>query len=586
MMCDILFITPNLSSAVKHEINGTMLLGTLLLEDGFDVKILRFSEIEGYNTNYPVFIEDFLGKILVRKPRCVSFYSVWTDYHVVLRLCEELRKRDSSIHLVIGGPQGSALAMDTMRAFPSVDFICVGEGENTVVPFFRRMLRGEGADFSEIPGLYFRKDGQIVHNDAPIPLSDLESLPFWDERLLMEEYTDELGRCDPDRYFMPVDAGRGCPYNCVFCSTSGFWHRTYRLKSADRIMADIRYFHDRFGYRSFLLSHDALTANTQLMEQLCDRIMESGLGISWECSTRIDCVTPELILRMKESGMKNIHMGIETGSERMQKLTNKNLDLTRVKSVVKFLLSQGIHIFLFFIYGFPEETEEDLNQTLELTFELLDMGVQDIQLNPCLYSPQTEMTARYFDQLEFDDSLESLVMTKFGCLEEIDMIRNNKSLFTTLYRLKGTLHDVYPYAKHLLPLYMKFPQTARYVRQLYRGDNLRFCRDFQERNGDVVKLSVRSFQEILDRDPLQVMLNTISALDAPHVSLVRELLRFEADVEWIRAAPAGTRCQKTYGFHYYEYKLGCPIDEFSCASSEILMEKQDGKAVIKLVSLR
>ena len=109
-MSDIVFVTPTLSSSLKHEINGTLLLGTFLLQEGFDVRIVRFSEIEGYNVNYAEFIQNITDKLIEAKPKCVSFYSIWNTYHITQRLCREIKRRDPNIITVLGGPHSSLLA--------------------------------------------------------------------------------------------------------------------------------------------------------------------------------------------------------------------------------------------------------------------------------------------------------------------------------------------------------------------------------------------------------------------------------------------------------------------------------------------
>lgn len=583
-MCDVLFVIPNLSSSVKHEVNGTMILGTILLNAGFDVEILRFSEIAGYKQNYPEFVENAVSDILARRPKCVSFYTLYTNYHIVLRLCEELKKRDSTLPLVLGGPQGSALAQETLLRFPSVDFVCTSEGEYTAVPFFSRLLRSEGPAFSDIPGLYFREEGQIKHNPRFTPLADLDSLPFWDDRLLMKEYNGKSEQQDPREYYMPVEVGRGCPYNCTFCNTSTFFRRTYRLKSPERIVKDIRFFKDKFGYQSFLLSHDALTANSQLISDLCDRITEANLDINWECSTRLDCLTPELVEKMKQSGLRKIHAGIETGSERMQKLTNKNLDLNQVKSMIKSLLDQKMYFVLFFVYGVPEETEEDLNDTLTMVLDLCDQGAPEVHMNLCMFAPDTALTARHLDELVYDPSKIPVVWNKFGFYEEHQMILAHKPLFSINYHLPTPVRDRYTYAKYLAMLYQIFPRTARYVRYFYHGDYLKFYRDFYENNLDLMNKGIPAVEKAMNTDPLELMLNTIRNIQDPAISYARELLRFEMDLLRIQRAKAGTVVRKHYGFRYHEYKLGCTIDQFTEGTSEILMVNRNGRVSVNLVN--
>lgn len=572
-MTDILFVTPNVDNAAKCELNGSLILGTLLLAEGFDVSMLRYHEIEGYLTDYPRFIEDSVEKILASTPRTVSFYTVYNAYHIVLRICKEIKKRDSSIITILGGPNSTALAEETLSAFSEVDYICVGEGENTVVPFFNRILREGGEYFEDIPGVYYRKNGQVIHTTLEIPLTNLETLPYWDDRLIKEPYTAKDERADPSLYFMPVEVGRGCPYNCTFCSTCVMWKRNYRLKSPERIVNDIRFFKNRFGYKSYLLAHDALTVNQKMTEDLCDKLIESDLNITWECSTRVDCISLELIDKMIAAGMKRIHMGIETGSMRMQKLTNKNLDLDRTKKMVKLLLDKGIDIYLFFIYAIPEETEEDFNETLELMFDFCDMGVRDVRLIICMFTPDSALTNRYIDQLVFQPEKQSAIMDKFGSKEEIDMLKSHKALFASYYHLPSTLTEKYPYAKQLILLYQKFRKTAHYVRQLYKGDNLRMCRDFHDNNAELLAMKVSEMEKWLNDNPLIAMLNTIQNLEEPRLKQVQSILRYEWDVRCIAREPEGTMWNRTYDFRYVELLKGIPAEKLSDGTSQLLLIK-------------
>ena len=462
----------------------------------------------------------------------------------------------------------------------TVDFVCAGEGEETVVDFFKRLLRNEGVLLHEIPGVCYKQDGKLIQNPEHPLLHDLNDLPQWDDRLLLPQYTGKSEQKTPNNYFMPVEVGRGCPFNCTFCSTSRCWHRTYRLKNAKRIVSDIKYFKEKFGYTSFLLSHDALTANKSLITEMCDEIIKEDLQITWECSTRIDCMTPKLIDKMKESGLRHVHMGLETGSERMQKLTNKNLDLSKTIETVKLLLSKKIITTIFFIYGFPEETEEDFNKTLEMIFDLCDLGAQDIQLIYCTFSPGTVITQKYYDQLVFDPELEMLGLTYFGCKEEIDLLAQHKALYTTFYQMHNKVRDEYVYAKYISLLYQRFPKTARYVRYLYNGNYLAFYKDFEANNMDVIQQGIQTLNEQIKKDPLTLMLKTIQHISDPMAAKVRDLLSYEAELRRVSGAPNGTVSIQKYKFKYKDLLEKKTLDQFADGQSIIIIQKENDQTII------
>lgn len=585
-MVDVLFINATPEVALNQEANGTMLLATKLLQAGFTADILRFGQIQHYNENYSAFIAAATDHILAMEPKMVSFYTLWPHYHIILRLARELKARSSDLIIVLGGPQASATAEPTMTAASWVDYICTGEGENTIVPFVQTILREHGKNLEMVQGLYYRKDGAVVHNQLDTPLCDLNTLPYWDERLCAIHRENPDPRWDAPNYYMPIDAGRGCPYNCTFCCTSHFWKRTYRLKSPDRILADIRHYHDNFGITSFWFSHDAFTSNRQLVSKVCDRIIESDINIRWRCSSRIDCINEELLLKMKESGLVEIELGIETGSARMQKLTRKNLNLDRSKKLIDFMLKLGIRVSLFFMYGFPEETEEDLADTLDLIFTLLDSGVQHVGMYFTRFNPATDITLRYFDDLVLNPDIKILTRSvSFGYEEELDMIRNNKAMFPFLYHLNTPVRNNYQYTFYLVWFYQRYPHTIRYLRQLYKGDNLRFYRDFYNNNLEFFQQDMFYTAHSIRTRNVQLLENTVKDFNVPYLPQILSLLRFEENALRTRESKDDITIQEVYDFNYIDYKMKLPIEMYTNGKSEILLQKIDGKVSMKVLRI-
>lgn len=577
---DILFINANQTLILKKEVNGTLLLATKLLQAGFDTDILRFGQVSHEGEDYETFIGNMVQAILAREPKCVSFYSLWPDYHIMLRIARELKAVKEDLIIIFGGPQSSGTAQRTMEAMPFVDYISTGEGEDIVVPLFQAMLRGEGS-VEDIPGLYYRKAGEVCRNTKVQPLCDLNTLPRWDERLLL------LDSPDPDihsrSYFMPIDAGRGCPYSCSFCCTSYFWRRTYRLKTPERIVADIRYFHDRFGIRSFWFSHDAFTTNRQLVSDVCDYILKEGLDIRWKCSARVDCLTEELVLKMKQAGLTEIELGIETGSKRMQKLIHKNLDLDRARNMIRFLVKNRIFVSLFFMFGFPEETEEDLNQTLELMFTLVDEGVNKVDMFFCRFNPSTEITQQYMDKLVLDPNIKILSRAIFGYEQEEQVIAANRAMFPFFYHLDTPVRNEYQYLLYLVHLYQQYPNSIKYLRKLYDGDNLRFYRDLYENNRHIFDQGTQYLLKYVEEHPLEMIFNAMSGFTQSFIPQLKGLLRFVHDVQRIKDAQEDLTIRDTYDFNFLDFRLRRPIEQYSDGKTEMLLQKIGGKTDMRVL---
>ena len=578
---DILFINATEELSMRKEVNGTLLLATKLLDAGFDVDILRFEQVDGFGGPYLSFIENMTQAILAREPKCVSFYSLWPDYHIMLRLAKELKKRNPQIVTVFGGPQASCTAEVTLKTMEFVDYINTGEGENTVVPLFNGIIRGKG-DLNVIPGLHYRKDGRLFHNNELVPLCDLNSLPYWDDRLLPLEDPEVL---KDQYYFMPIDIGRGCPYNCTFCCTGYFWRRVYRMKSTDEIIADIKYYKEKYGIRSFWFTHDAFTVNKKLVTEICDRILEEKLDIIWRCSARLDCISQELILKMKQAGMVRMSFGVETGSPRMQKLINKNLDLKKAKGLVDFLLKEQIWVGLYFMYGFPQETEEDLNQTLEMAYSMIDAGVHYVSMFYCKFCPNTGLMDEYGDQLVFDENARMNLRGIYGYEEEKELLKSSRELFPFYFHLNTPVRDEYQYLAYLEKLYATGPRQLKQLRRLYEGDNLRFYREFVAANQAWFQGDLDKLEKKLDTDPLELVLNLVNSLDHPKKTQLADLLKLSYRARQIAKAKENTSLRDTYHFNYVDLSMKRPIEEYSSGKTDILLEKAEGKFQLKVLHI-
>ena len=192
-MADIVFVNETEKLELRQETNGTLLLATKLLQAGIDTRVLRFGQMEYYNRDYAAFIREMTHKILAMSAKCVAFYTLWPYYHIVLRIARCLKEADSDIAIILGGPQASATAQATMEAMEFVDYICTGEGEDTIVPFVQALLRKDTGALARIPGLYYRSQGAVCHCEEQIPLCDLNSLPHWDDHAVVTGVVDGVG---------------------------------------------------------------------------------------------------------------------------------------------------------------------------------------------------------------------------------------------------------------------------------------------------------------------------------------------------------------------------------------------------------
>ncbi len=485
-MREIVFVTPTDVRNIFRESVGPLLLATILRSKGIESHILSFASF-GDPANFAEFLETAVSRICEKEPKILSFYTRSDCYHIMLKIAQVVKSR-LGCPIVFAGPQADIIARETLEEIPFVDFVCCGEGENTVYPFFSSLLKGE-PDLS-VDGLVYRKDGEIIMNPRPKLIEDLDTIPLLDYSICPEDEP-----ANPHIGF-PIDVGRGCPFGCTYCSTKTFWGRRYRLKSPARIVQEMQRYYDLYGARHFTFQHDMFTMNKKLVKETCRLIKELPFKATWNCSARLDCIDRELIDVMADGGLYHIYLGIETGSPRMQKLINKNLNLDGVTESIAYLLSKNLQVTTSFIFGFPEETEEEVSQTFALVTDLLRLGRVRVQMHRCAFLPGTAMYEQYKDQLRpaagFSDMTGAV-----GVEECADLFRDHPALFTYFNEYTTELRTKLLHFPVFLNTLLSMRSVYLYLAERYPREHLiRMYFDFAEKNRAVLE------QESLSRDEM------------------------------------------------------------------------------------
>jgi hypothetical protein len=242
-----------------------------------------------------------------------------------------------------------------MNRFRDFDLLVRGEAEQTIVPLLDALDTGKS--LSAIPGVTYR-EGTCLRRSTDGEVMDVDRLPMAAFHLYP---INELGMRS-----MRVEAGRGCPFHCTFCSTATFFGRKYRVKTAQKLVAELKAINSSYNIADFSLQHDLFTVNRRKVLEFCEEVRECGF--SWTCSARVDCVDSELLNEMARAGCRGIYFGVETGSPALQQMVKKRLDLNLLVPTLTHAKSVRIDVTTSFITGFPEETISDL----ELTLECLD----------------------------------------------------------------------------------------------------------------------------------------------------------------------------------------------------------------------
>jgi radical SAM superfamily enzyme YgiQ (UPF0313 family) len=311
-------------------------------------------------------LQETLHRVMVMSPDMVGIGTSTYDYNDGVTLARMIKERVPDISICLGGSHVSALPEAALEN-TFIDFVVRGEGEYT----FLELVKGYSC--KKIKGLSYKDGGTVVHNaDRPVtPLDDLPRLSY--HLLPMEKYFPTAGQCRR----LPAGAmvvSRGCPGRCIFCCSSVTGKRMRRF-SPQRIQDEITFLVETYKIREIVFMDDTMTYPREEMVTLCNLMKSSQYDLIWDCSTRVDCVDKPLLTLMKEAGCNQISFGIESGNDRVLNSIHKRHQIKQVKNAVTLAKACGLEVRGSFILGFPEDTVETMNQTMQFSQELkLDLA--------------------------------------------------------------------------------------------------------------------------------------------------------------------------------------------------------------------
>ena len=352
--------------------------------------------------------------------------SICSSYPLTLRLAQEIRRLNPNARIILGGPQASVVDVATMQAFPCVDIIVRGEADDTF-PALLHLLDNELPEWEKLPGITFRRVDEVIRNpNAPV-VENLDRLPL---------PAFDLDLRIRDRGGVHLEIGRGCPFACTFCSTNDFFRRNFRLKSPATMVRDIASIQKKYGLNYFSLVHDMYTIDRKKVVAFCEEILASGEKFTWGCSARTDCIDDDLLQLMASAGCTGIFFGIETGSQRLQHVIHKKLDLDEARHHIEVADRNGIQTTVALIAGFPEETRDDLRDTIHFFIDSLRFDHAEPQcslLAPLAATPVYDQHKHHliFDQIYSDMSHQSWQQDPV----EIEMIKAHEEIFPNFYAI-------------------------------------------------------------------------------------------------------------------------------------------------------
>lgn len=287
--------------------------------------------------------------------------------HFLPEIVTKLRLALPKTLIVLGGPHVSAfgaLALEEVDA----DVGVVGEGEAVLEQVLQAHL--DRAGFGHIPGLVWRDvSGEIITNPGSPPyIQDLDTLPFpaYDLIDLRAYWRFESMANVPPRQYVGMFSSRGCPYRCIYCHK--VFGKSFRAQSAGRVIAEIGRYQQAYGVNDIEFYDDTFNYHARRVMEFCETSLHRNmkLKIAFPNAIRGDILTAETVDALADAGLYYTACALESGTPRIQEYIGKNLNIQRFLDGVEKLVKRRVFTYGYMMLGFPTETEEDLQRTIDV----------------------------------------------------------------------------------------------------------------------------------------------------------------------------------------------------------------------------
>ena len=295
------------------------------------------------------------------------------------------------------GTHVTPIPRETLRAYPSLDFVLFGEPDLTIRDLldhlegkvdqrspemkhlfekqmgYQSAVKEDGTvDMSRISGLAWRS-GSDLHVNIPRPfVSDLNDLPIPAHHLLpLQTYRMPMMKGP----FTFIVSSRGCPAGCTYCIKHVSYQYSVRVRAPEKIVEEL-WVLKKLGINNIHMYADLFTVNREQVVNLCRMIIDQGLKIKWTCNSRVDFVDEEMLSLMGQAGCWFISWGIESANEAILKHARKGAKPVQVRQALLWSKKAGINNWGYFIIGLPGETEATIRETIEFAKSLpLDIAL-------------------------------------------------------------------------------------------------------------------------------------------------------------------------------------------------------------------
>lgn len=303
-------------------------------------------------------IEDYLRAL----PPDADYYGISAftpQFHLACAVSDFIKKQFGGT-VIAGGHHVTALPEESL-AHSSIDIVVRGEGEHALLDIVSQKPR------AQVAGISYKENSRIIHNPSRTPAADIDEFPFPDiDEINFQEYPGMILNKNAQKYEMSLLTSRGCPFDCAFCASKKFWDRKVRFFSAEYIIGVLDQLYYR-GINAYRFEDDNFDLNKPRLKKILAHLRKRQS--SWGCCMRSENVNHETMAEMKDSGLTDVALGIESASDKILKLINKKETLETHLRAIEIIKQYDIRIKAFIMSYLPGEDQNTVAETVRFLQE-------------------------------------------------------------------------------------------------------------------------------------------------------------------------------------------------------------------------
>ena len=427
---------------------GLLYMYGLLKENGENINFYNISDY------IPKETEELIKK---ESPDIVGISCHCLNRFVVLKLCEIIKNLSTlmqkDIITVVGGPEPTFIYKTLLEASSYIDFIIVGEGERSFSELIQAIKNKE--DPKKVKGVAFKQGENVIYTGKVELIKNLSSMPSY-----IKYYYN------PYSLNFSLLTTRGCPGNCLFCTTPLMWGQKLRERSVESVLDEIGEFYKR-KITEISFMDDTFTVNKQRVIKICKGIIERQYKIRWTCNARVNFVDDERLYWMRKAGCYRISYGIESGSTMILKVLQKYFSLDQVRNAAKLTRKYGFHMRFYLIVGSPGETEETIQESINI---IKECKPHEIVVSPFVIYPGTQIfnKAKEEGYLTEEQWFQKQVLFHYTKEHNFDTIKGFKQKIETFF---NSNKDSYQYSfddiQEMIKTFPEIPEIYHLLAAFY-----------------------------------------------------------------------------------------------------------------------